>query len=43
MTSGEQRTFWRGVGAGTITGLALGSLLALFIAIRPEWFAALPG
>ncbi len=38
MTTGEQKIFWRGVAAGTIMGLALGLIMALFIAIRPELF-----
>jgi len=34
MTNGETRVLWRGVAAGTIIGLALGLMTALFIAIR---------
>ncbi|MGC3980093.1 MAG: hypothetical protein QM808_02410 [Steroidobacteraceae bacterium] len=41
MTSGEQKVLWRGVAAGTIVGLALGVTIALFIAMRPEFFAGL--
>jgi len=41
MTSGEQKTFWRGVAAGTILGLVLGLMIALFIAMKPELFAGL--
>jgi tetrahydromethanopterin S-methyltransferase subunit F len=35
MTTSEQKVLWRGVAAGTIMGLALGLMMALFIAIRP--------
>jgi hypothetical protein len=41
MTNGEQTVLWRGVAAGTIVGLALGLMIALFIAMRPELFAGL--
>jgi tetrahydromethanopterin S-methyltransferase subunit F len=41
MTTNEQKMLWRGVAAGTMVGLAIGGLIALFIAIRPELFAAL--
>jgi tetrahydromethanopterin S-methyltransferase subunit F len=41
MTTGEQKMLIRGVGAGTIMGLAIGLIVALFMAIRPELFAAL--
>jgi len=41
MTTGEQRVLWRGVAGGTIMGLAIGGILALFIAVRPEFFASL--
>jgi tetrahydromethanopterin S-methyltransferase subunit F len=41
MTSGEQKMLWRGVAAGTIVGLALGLMIALFIAMKPELFAGL--
>jgi hypothetical protein len=41
MTSGEQKMLWRGVAAGTIIGLAIGGMIALVIAMKPELFAAL--
>jgi hypothetical protein len=41
MTSGEQKMLMRGVAGGTIMGLALGLIIALAIAIRPELFAGL--
>jgi tetrahydromethanopterin S-methyltransferase subunit F len=41
MTSSEQKVLWRGVAAGTIVGLALGLMIALFIAMKPELFAGL--
>jgi hypothetical protein len=41
MTNGEQNALWRGVAAGTIVGLTLGLLIALFIAMKPGFFAAL--
>ena len=41
MTNGEQKVPWRAVAAGTIVGLALGLMIALFIAIKPELFAGL--
>ena len=41
MTKSEEKLLWRGVGAGTLMGLAIGLMVALFIAIRPELFAAL--
>jgi hypothetical protein len=41
MTNGEQKVLWRGVAAGTIMGLALGLMAALFIAMKPELFAGL--
>ena len=41
MTNAEQKAHMRGVAAGTITGLAIGLILALFVALRPEFFAAL--
>jgi hypothetical protein len=39
MTNGEKKAFARGVAAGTITGLAIGGIIALFIAMKPELFA----
>ena len=41
MTNGEQKVLWRGVAAGTIVGLALGLLSALFIAMKPGVFGGL--
>jgi hypothetical protein len=41
MTDGEQKMLWRGVAAGTIIGLAIGGLIALCIAMKPELFAGL--
>jgi hypothetical protein len=41
MTNGEQRVLWRGVAAGTLMGLAIGLVTALFIAMKPELLAAL--
>jgi hypothetical protein len=41
MTTSEQKILWRGVAAGTLVGLAVGGILALCIAIRPELFRAL--
>jgi tetrahydromethanopterin S-methyltransferase subunit F len=41
MINGEQKVLWRGVAAGTIVGLALGVMIALFIAMKPELFAGL--
>ena len=41
MTDGEQKALWRGVAAGTIMGLALGLMIALFVAMKPERFAGL--
>ena len=41
MTDGEQKAHARGVAAGTITGIAIGLMVALFIAMEPEFFAAL--
>ena len=41
MTSGEQKMLWRGVAAGTIIGLAIGGMIALVIAMKPELFARL--
>jgi tetrahydromethanopterin S-methyltransferase subunit F len=33
MTTAEQKILWRGVAAGTITGVAIGLMIALFIVI----------
>ena len=41
MTNAEQKVLVRGVTAGTIMGLAIGLMLALFIAMKPEFFAGL--
>jgi hypothetical protein len=41
MTTNEQKVLARGVAAGTLMGLALGGIVALFIALRPELFRAL--
>ncbi|HEY5811013.1 MAG TPA: hypothetical protein VIT67_23785 [Povalibacter sp.] len=41
MTNGEQKVLWRGVAAGTILGLAIGGMVALVIAMKPELFAGL--
>jgi hypothetical protein len=41
MTNGEQKVLWRGVAAGTIVGLALGLMIALFVAMKPQLFAGL--
>jgi hypothetical protein len=40
MMIGEQRAHKRGVAAGTLIGLAIGGIIALFIALRPELLAA---
>ena len=41
MTTGEQKVLKRGVAAGMLLGLAIGGIIALFIAMRPESLAAL--
>jgi tetrahydromethanopterin S-methyltransferase subunit F len=41
MTNGEQKVLWRGIAAGTILGLAIGGMIALVIAMKPELFAGL--
>jgi hypothetical protein len=41
MTNGERKLLTRGMAAGAIIGVALGLIIALFIAMRPELFAAL--
>jgi hypothetical protein len=43
MTDGEQKVLWRGVAYGTVMGLAIGGMIALVIAMRPDFFAALIG
>jgi tetrahydromethanopterin S-methyltransferase subunit F len=35
MKNGEQKVLWFGVTAGTILGLAIGLMVALFIAMKP--------
>jgi hypothetical protein len=41
MTTGEQKMLGRGVAAGTLMGLAIGGIIALFIALNPAFFASL--
>jgi len=41
MTTGEQKILRRGVAAGTLLGLAIGGIIALFIAMKPALLAAL--
>lgn len=41
MTNGEQKALWRGVAAGTLVGLAIGGMIALCIAMKPEVLAGL--
>jgi hypothetical protein len=41
MTSGEKKMLARGVAAGTLIGLAIGGMIALVIAMKPELFAGL--
>jgi hypothetical protein len=41
MTTSEHKMLNRGVAAGTLIGLAMGLMIALFIAMKPEFFAAL--
>jgi tetrahydromethanopterin S-methyltransferase subunit F len=41
MTSGERKMLARGVAAGTFIGLAIGGMIALVIATKPELFAGL--
>lgn len=41
MTTSERRMLNRGLAVGTILGLAIGGMIALLIAIRPDLFAAL--
>jgi len=41
VTNGEQKVLVRGVAAGTIMGVAIGLILALFIVMKPAFFAGL--
>lgn len=41
MTNGEQKMLRRGVAAGALMGLAIGGMIALVIAMKPEFFARL--
>jgi hypothetical protein len=41
MTNGEQKMLWRGVAAGSLMGLAIGGMIALCVAMKPEFFAGL--
>jgi hypothetical protein len=41
MTNGEQRGLRRAVAAGTLMGLAIGGMIALFIAMKRQVLAAL--
>jgi tetrahydromethanopterin S-methyltransferase subunit F len=41
MTNGERKMLWCGVSAGTIMGLAIGGMIALVIAMKPEFIAGL--
>ena len=41
MTNGEQKMLTRGMAAGTLTGIAIGLMLALVIMMKPELFTAL--
>jgi F0F1-type ATP synthase assembly protein I len=41
MTNSEHRMLVRGVAAGTLIGVGIGFILALFIALKPELFAGL--
>jgi F0F1-type ATP synthase assembly protein I len=43
MTTSERKMLNRGIAAGTMVGVAIGLLLALFIAMKPEFFAAVTG
>jgi tetrahydromethanopterin S-methyltransferase subunit F len=38
MTTREQKVFWHGVAAGTMVGVVVGLMIALFLTIRPELF-----
>jgi len=41
MTNGEQKVLCRGLAAGTLIGVAIGGMIALVIAMKPEVFAGL--
>ncbi|WP_283254834.1 hypothetical protein [Luteimonas galliterrae] len=41
MTNGEQKILVRGVAAGTLVGLVIGGMIALWIAMKPGFFAGL--
>lgn len=41
MTNGEQRLLWHGVAAGTLVRLAIGGMIGLVIAMKPELLARL--
>jgi hypothetical protein len=41
MTDGEHKMLMRGVAGGTLMGVAIGLMLALAIAMKPEFFAGL--
>jgi hypothetical protein len=41
MTTQERKVLMRGVAAGTLIGLAIGGMIALVIAMKPELFTAL--
>lgn len=41
MTKEERIVFARGVAAGTVVGVAFGLIIALFIAMKPPFLAAL--
>ncbi len=41
MTNGGQKMLWRGVAGGTLMGIVIGGMIALFIAMKPEFFAGL--
>jgi hypothetical protein len=43
MTDGKHKLLMRGVAAGTLMGMAIGGMIALLIAMKPEFFAALIG
>jgi len=40
MTIGEQKMLARGAAAGALVGLGIGGMIALFIAMKPDLFAA---